>query len=277
MADRRVALTIAGSDSGGGAGIQADLKTFHRFGVFGTSAITAITAQNTVGVRAIQRIDPSIVAAQIAAVLEDLEPAAAKTGMLADAEIIEAVAGALEKGPVPHLVVDPVMVAKSGDRLLQADAVAALLERIIPLATLITPNLPEAALLAGREIESPDDMKEAAAALVRKGATAVLLKGGHLPGDSVVDIYYDGRDWQEWRARRLSTRHTHGTGCTLSAAICAGLALGEAPLQAVSHARAFTRAAIETAPNLGAGHGPLNHWASAPPPGSRHHSPPKPL
>ncbi|UCC73407.1 MAG: bifunctional hydroxymethylpyrimidine kinase/phosphomethylpyrimidine kinase [Gemmatimonadota bacterium] len=262
MTARRVALTIAGSDSGGGAGIQADLKTFHAFGVFGTSAITAITAQNTVGVRAIQKVDPAVVADQIRAVAEDLRPAASKTGMLADASIVEAVASAIRDSGLGHLVVDPVMVAKSGDRLLEADAVAALASELLPLSEVITPNLPEAAILAGRAVEAADDMRAAAEILAEKGAQSVLIKGGHLTGDVLVDLYFDGTDWHEWRETRRETRHTHGTGCTLSAAICAGLALGWRRIEAVEKAREFTQRAIETAPGLGKGHGPLNHWVN---------------
>ncbi len=263
MPTRPVALTIAGSDSGGGAGIQADLKTFHAFGVFGTSAITAITAQNTIGVRAIQRIEPRIVADQIRAVAEDLAPAAAKTGMLADAPIIEAVAAALQEVGLNHLVVDPVMVAKSGDRLLQEDAVTALSTVLLPLAEVITPNLPEAAILAERRVETLEDMKAAAEVLIERGAKSVLLKGGHLRADTLADVYFDGQVWREWREPRLHTRHTHGTGCTLSAAICAGLALRQPRVEAVERARDFTRRAIQSAPGLGAGHGPLNHWVDA--------------
>jgi hydroxymethylpyrimidine/phosphomethylpyrimidine kinase len=263
MTGRRVALTIAGSDSGGGAGIQADLKTFQAYGVFGTSAITAVTAQNTLGVRAIQKIEPDVVADQIRAVAEDLKPAAAKTGMLADASIIEAVAATLQEVGLRALVVDPVMVAKSGDRLLQEDAVSALTSILLPLAEVVTPNLPEAAILAGRAVDTVEDMKAAAEVILEKGAKSVLLKGGHLSGDVLVDVFYDGDSWREWRQTRLHTRHTHGTGCTISAAICAGLALGRARVDAVINARDFTRQAIETAPELGAGHGPLNHWAVA--------------
>ncbi len=263
MTGRRVALTIAGSDSGGGAGIQADLKTFQAYGVFGTSAITAVTAQNTLEVRAIQKIEPDVVADQIRAVAEDLKPAAAKTGMLADASIIEAVAATLQEVGLEALVVDPVMVAKSGDRLLQEDAVSALTTILLPLAEVVTPNLPEAAILAGRVVDTVEDMKAAAEVILEKGAKSVLLKGGHLSGDVLVDVYYDGDNWREWRQTRLDTRHTHGTGCTISAAICAGLALGRARVDAVINARDFTRRAIETAPELGAGHGPLNHWAVA--------------
>lgn len=264
MGARPVALTIAGSDSGGGAGIQADLKTFHAFGVFGTSAITAITAQNTLGVRSVQRVEPHVVADQIHAVVEDFHPAAAKTGMLADAQIIVAVAQALRATKVTRLVIDPVMVAKSGARLLREDAVDALTIELLPLSEVITPNLPEAAILAGRPVASVEDMKIAARVLIERGAKSVLMKGGHLSGNTLVDIYFDGEEWCEWSDDRLDTRHTHGTGCTLSAAICAGLALGRSRRQAVEEARGFTRLAIETAPGLGAGHGPLNHWVAPP-------------
>jgi len=260
MTAPQVALTIAGSDSGGGAGIQADLKTFHAFGVFGTSAITAITAQNTVGVQAIQKVAPDVVADQIRAVAEDLNPAAVKTGMLADAQIIEAVASTLEEVGLKQLVLDPVMVAKSGDRLLQEDAVSALMEILLPRAEVVTPNLPEAAILSGRSVATVDDMKAAAEAILEMGAGSVLLKGGHLAGDVLVDLFLDGQVCHEWRETRLATPHTHGTGCTLSAAICAGLALGRPRLEAVAGGREYTRRAIETAPGLGRGHGPLNHW-----------------
>lgn len=260
MPERRVAMTIAGSDSGGGAGIQADLKTFHAFGVFGTSAITAITAQNTLGVTAIQKISPEVVVAQIRAVAEDLFPAAVKTGMLADAAIIDAVAAALRELDLAHLVIDPVMVAKSGDRLLEEDAIGVLTGSLLPLAEVVTPNLPEAEILSGRAVENVAGMRAAAERIVELGAQSVLLKGGHLPGEQVVDVYFDGQDWREWTDSRLETTHTHGTGCTLSAAICAGLALGKIRERAVSTAREFTRQAIRTAPGLGRGHGPLNHW-----------------
>jgi hydroxymethylpyrimidine/phosphomethylpyrimidine kinase len=262
MTERHVALTIAGSDSGGGAGIQADLKTFHAFGVFGTSAITAITAQNTVGVRSIQKIEPDVVADQIRAVADDLKPAAAKTGMLADAPIIEAVAGTIRETGIGQLVVDPVMVAKSGDRLLEQDAVNALATQLLPLSEVLTPNLPEAAILAGRRVETPDDMRAAAEVLAQRGARSVLVKGGHLSGDVLIDLFFDGVDWHEWQETRQETRHTHGTGCTLSAAICAGLALGWPRVEAVEKARLYTQRAIATAPELGKGHGPLNHWVA---------------
>lgn len=257
---RRVALTIAGSDSGGGAGIQADLKTFHAFRVFGTSAITAITAQNTLGVRSIQKIDPQIVLDQIRAVAEDLKPDAVKSGMLADAAIIAAVAEGIRSCALVNYVLDPVMVATSGDRLLEEDAIGALQSLLLPLATLVTPNLAEASILSARPVDTVDAMRGAAEGLVTRGARAALIKGGHLTGDEVVDILFDGHEWREWRRPRLFTRNTHGTGCTLSAAIAAGLALGLPLLDAVDRGLDFTRRALESAPELGGGHGPLNHW-----------------
>lgn len=255
-----VALTIAGSDSGGGAGIQADLKTFHAFGVFGTSAVTAITVQNTLGVRAILKVEPTLVSGQIAAVAEDLRPAACKSGMLADAPIVRAVAESLDAAAIPHYVLDPVMVAASGDRLLEEDAVAALREELLPRATVVTPNLHEAALLVGRPVGDEDAMREAAAALAELGCAAVLVKGGHLPGDEVVDLLFDGTEWREWRSEKLAVRDAHGTGCTLSAAIAAGLAHGRSLSESVGSALSFTRRAIAAAPGLGAGSTPLNHW-----------------
>jgi hydroxymethylpyrimidine/phosphomethylpyrimidine kinase len=255
-----VALTIAGSDSGGGAGIQADLKTFQAFGVFGTSAVTAITVQNTVGVTGVQKIDPDLVAGQILAVADDLHPTACKSGMLADAPIIGAVAGALAAVAIPHYVLDPVMVAASGDPLLEADAVDALRAELLPLATVVTPNLDEASILAGMPVRDEQEMRAAASRLVESGCRAVLLKGGHLAGDEVLDLLHDGREWHEWRAERLPVGNAHGTGCTLSAAIAAGLAGGGSLLEAVEAGLLFTRRAIATAPGLGAGSTPLNHW-----------------
>lgn len=255
-----VALTIAGSDSGGGAGIQADLKTFHAFEVFGTSAVTAITVQNTLGVTGIQKVEPRLVAGQILAVAEDLHPAACKSGMLADAAIIRAVAEALDSARIPHYVLDPVMVAASGDPLLEPDAVGALRDELLPRATLVTPNLDEAALLVGMPVGSEGEMREAAEALAELGCAAVLVKGGHLPGGEVVDLLLDGAEWREWRAPRLRVGNAHGTGCTLSAAIAAGLAHGRSLSVAVDQALSFTRRAIAAAPGLGAGSTPLNHW-----------------
>lgn len=257
-----VALTVAGSDSGGGAGIQADLKTFHQFGVFGTSAITAITAQNTTGVSAIHPVPLEDVRAQIDAVVSDLRPEAAKTGMLATAELVEVVAAALRAHRVSALVVDPVMVATSGDRLLEQDAEAALRTHLLPLAHVVTPNLKEAAILTGREVRSVAQMSDAARALVDAGTHAALVKGGHLEGDA-VDLLWDGENERVWRHTRVDTPHTHGTGCTLSAAITAGLALGSPLMDAADRAITFIARAIATAPGLGHGRGPVNHFASA--------------
>ncbi|MGB0542137.1 MAG: bifunctional hydroxymethylpyrimidine kinase/phosphomethylpyrimidine kinase [Longimicrobiales bacterium] len=257
-----VALTVAGSDSGGGAGIQADLKTFHQFGVFGTSAITAITAQNTTGVSAIHPVPLDDVRAQIDAVVSDLRPDAAKTGMLATVELVEVVAAALRAHRVSALVVDPVMVATSGDRLLEKDAETALRTYLLPLARAVTPNLEEAEILTGREVRSVEQMSDAARALVDAGAGAALVKGGHLEGDA-VDLLWDGQNERVWRHARVETPHTHGTGCTLSAAITAGLALGSPLMDTVDRAVTFIARAIATAPGLGHGRGPVNHFASA--------------
>ncbi|MGH7477480.1 MAG: bifunctional hydroxymethylpyrimidine kinase/phosphomethylpyrimidine kinase [Longimicrobiales bacterium] len=264
-----LALTIAGSDSGGGAGIQADLKTFHALGVYGTSAITAITAQNTLGVRAVHAVPLEIVRAQIAAVAEDLPPRACKTGMLATAELVVAVADAIRDHRLPNFVLDPVMVATSGDRLLDRDAERTVLRELVPLCTLVTPNLDEAAILTGQRPSRPRELRSVAEALLEAGAGAVLVKGGHLPGDEVVDLYFDGQEERVWRRPRLATSSTHGTGCTLSAAVAAGLAHGRPLLAAVGDALDFVQRALESAPGLGAGHGPLNHFIapveSAPP------------
>lgn len=256
----RIALTIAGSDSGGGAGIQADLKTFAALGVFGTSAITAVTAQNTLGVDRADALDPGLVAAQIRAVATDLRPDAAKTGMLANAALIETVAACVQEFGIGPLVVDPVMVASSGDILLEPQAVDALRSRLIPLADLLTPNLAEAEVLTGRPVTNEAEMRAAAAALVEMGARAALVKGGHLAGDEMVDILFDGREFHALRALRLPVDNPHGTGCTLSAAVAAGLARGDTLALAVSRAVGFVRRAIETAPGLGHGRGPLNHF-----------------
>ena len=257
-----IALTIAGSDSGGGAGIQADLKTFHAFEVFGTSVVTAITAQNTRAVTAVQRVEPRVVRAQMDALAVDLPPAATKSGMLADAEIIDAVADGLEGGGFGPYVLDPVMVAASGARLLEADAVGALRRRLVPLARLVTPNLAEAAILADRPVAVADDMRAAGERILELGCEAVLVKGGHLAGDTVEDILMTGSGERTWRAPKLDAGNPHGTGCTLSAAITAGLAHGRPLEAAVQDALAFTRRAIATAPVRGGGSRPLNHWAS---------------
>jgi hydroxymethylpyrimidine/phosphomethylpyrimidine kinase len=258
------ALTIAGSDSGGGAGIQADLKTFAAFGVYGASAITAVTAQNTVGVLAIHEIPPEIVAAQIDAVLDDIGADAAKTGMLSSVAIIEAVADRLRAHAPLTLVVDPVMVAKSGDRLLREDAVRVLSEKLLPLAAVVTPNAPEAAVLSGVQVVDAESAREAARRIHALGPALVIVKGGHLPGGRSDDLAFDGRDFEVLSGRRIKTRHTHGTGCTFSAAIAAGLARGAEPMTAARDARAYLQGAIEHAEPLGAGHGPVNHlWRAS--------------
>jgi hydroxymethylpyrimidine/phosphomethylpyrimidine kinase len=257
----RIALTIAGSDSGGGAGIQADLKTFHRFGLFGTSVITAITAQNTLGVTGWVAVPTDLIKAQLDAVATDLRPAAVKTGMLADAPVVETVAAALREHQLRPYVLDPVMVATSGDLLLSAGAVAAIRRELLPLADLVTPNLDEAATLVGEPVCDVPTMEHAASRLVEAGAKAALIKGGHLPGSEAVDVLFDGRELRSFRHSKLDTRNTHGTGCTLSSAIAAHLALGAPLALAVERSLDFVHAAIATAPGLGSGHGPLNHFA----------------
>jgi hydroxymethylpyrimidine/phosphomethylpyrimidine kinase len=259
----QVALTIAGSDSGGGAGIQADLKTFHRFGVFGTSAIAAITAQNTLGVRQWEAVPVGLVRAQIDAVASDLMPSAVKSGMLANGEIITAVADEIRRFRLPNYVLDPVMVATSGDLLIESEAVEAIRASLIPLAHLVTPNADEAAVLTGQRVETEEDMRRAAKEISAMGARAVLLKGGHVSGaepDTVLDVLYDG-EFTVFRHARIATTSTHGTGCTLSAAIAAQLAKGATLHAATASAIDFVHAAMLTAPGLGRGHGPLNHFA----------------
>lgn len=252
-----VALTIAGSDSGGGAGIQADLKTFAAMGVHGTAAITAITAQNTITVTDVHEVPVRVIRAQIDAVVEDIGVQAAKTGMLASSEIIEAVSEAIEAHGIRNLVVDPVMVAKGGARLLHSEAIAALHRHLLPLAAIVTPNLPEAEVLLGRSISTLAERREAARDLVALGPRAAVVKGGHA-GDDATDVYWDGQEMVELKARRIPTTNTHGSGCVFSAAIAAGLAKGEAPLVAVQHAKAFITSAIERSLELGGGHGPVN-------------------
>ena len=265
----KTALTIAGSDSGGGAGIQADLKTFHAFGVFGTSAITAITAQNTLGVHAVHAIPADIVRSQIEAVATDLKPASFKTGMLATAVLVETVADAIEQQALPRYVLDPVMVATSGHRLLDVDAERAVAERLLPLCELVTPNLPETMVLLGlSDGDAPTAanvehvLREYAAGLVAMGARAALVKGGHLEGAEVIDVFHDGAGFRVWRRQKLETDSTHGTGCTLSAAVSAGLAQGQPLEAAVERALAYVARAIAGAPGLGAGHGPLSHFVA---------------
>jgi hydroxymethylpyrimidine/phosphomethylpyrimidine kinase len=257
----RIALTIAGSDSGGGAGIQADLKTFAACGVYGTSAVTAITAQNTIGVTAWEPVSTELVIAQIEAVGTDLPPAAVKTGMLATAAIVEAVAATIAELDLPNLVVDPVMIAKGGDRLLREDAVAAIRTELLKLAEVVTPNIPEAEVLTGSPILTLDDMRAAARRIRTLGPRVVVVKGGHLPIDGfVTDVVCTPDSEFELRGPWVETRHTHGTGCTFAAAIAAHLALGQTVDEALRSARAYLEGAIRHAPGLGAGHGPLNHF-----------------
>lgn len=254
------ALTIAGSDSGGGAGIQADLKTFAALGVFGTSAVTAVTAQNTRGVAAFEMVTTSLVVSQIVAVLDDIGAGAIKTGMLGTAEVVEAVAATLRNRGASPVVVDPVMIAKSRHRLLEKDAVAALVRDLIPLAAVLTPNAPEAEALTGRPVSTEDEAREAALRLHDLGARAVVIKGGHLETLDVVDLLFDGRHFHEARGPRHLTRHTHGTGCTFAAAIAAHLALGHALDEAFRLSRAYLDGAIRHAPGLGHGAGPVDHF-----------------
>jgi hydroxymethylpyrimidine/phosphomethylpyrimidine kinase len=254
------ALTIAGSDSGGGAGIQADLKTFAAHKVFGTSAITAVTAQNTLGVMMWRAVATDLVTAQIEAVAGDIGADAVKIGMLASAAIVEAVAAAIAELDLPHVVVDPVMVAKGGDRLLEEDAVAAIRTELLPRAHIVTPNIPEAEVLSGVTIRSIDDMRTAGQRILQLGPRVVLVKGGHLDGPESVDVACTAHGTFELRGPRIATRHTHGTGCTLSSAIAANLALGLDDHSALTRAREYLEGAIRHAPGLGQGHGPLAHF-----------------
>lgn len=252
-------MTIAGSDSSGGAGIQADLKTFHALGVYGTSALTALTAQSTRGVDGVFPVDPDFVAAQIDTTVADIPPDAVKTGMLAEARIVEAVADAADRHAFPAFVVDPVMVATTGAMLLEESAVETVRELLVPRATLLTPNGPEAAALLGREVETPDDQEAAARAIVEEmGAGAALVKGGDLPGERLVDVYFDGTEWTRFVDTRIETTSTHGSGCALASAVAAWLARGEPLGEAVRRARTWVREAIENAPPLGSGRGPLD-------------------
>jgi len=256
---RPVALTIAGSDPSGGAGIQADLKTFHQFGVYGEAVIAAITVQNTLRVERVEPLPPELVARQIRAVLGDIPPAAAKTGVLGSAAVVRAVAGLAREFTFP-LVVDPVMIGSRGGRLLADDARRALMDDLVPRAALVTPNLAEAAALSGLSVQDPADMRRAAECIAAMGAKAVLVKGGHLQG-AALDVLLCGGEWFEFTSERIDTPHTHGTGCTYSAAITAGLALGRALPEAVARAKRWVTEAIRTNPGLGRGSGPLNHFA----------------
>jgi hydroxymethylpyrimidine/phosphomethylpyrimidine kinase len=259
-------LIIAGSDSGGGAGIQADLKAVTALGAFGMTAITALTAQNTLGVHGVLPVPLEFLRQQIAVVLDDLGADALKTGMLADSATIEAVCDEVTaRAPGLPLVADPVMVAKGGHHLLVPEAAETLKRRLLPIATVLTPNLPEAEALCGFAIADVGAMHQAAKALLALGSKAVLLKGGHLPGDEVVDLLATGTRMEIFRDRRISTRHTHGTGCTLASAVAAGLAQGLSLRDSVIRARAYVRAAIAAAPGFGAGHGPLNHAVTCDP------------
>ncbi len=255
-----VALTIAGSDPSGGAGLQADLKTFHRFGVYGEAVVTLITVQNTRGVTRVSSLDPDLVTAQIQAVLEDIPPNAAKVGALGSRAVVEAVARAARDFPFP-LVVDPVMISKHGARLIDEDATGALIEHLIPRTFLLTPNLDEAAALAGFPVADRNDMDRAAEKLMSLGATFVLVKGGHLKGDPGDVLYLGGGVSHEFITPRIKTRHTHGSGCTFAAAITAELAKRTPLPEAVQRAKVFITEAIRTAPELGLGNGPLNHHA----------------
>jgi hydroxymethylpyrimidine/phosphomethylpyrimidine kinase len=260
VGERRVprALTIAGSDSGGGAGIQADLKTFAVLGVWGMSAVTSITVQNTKGVTGVSDVPADIVAAQILAVATDIGVDAAKTGMLSSSEIVEAVADAIEQVRLPHLVVDPVFVSKHGDPLLREEAVNALRKRIVPLASVVTPNLPESAGLAGFDVKTRMDMERAARAILDLGARSVLVKGGHLEGESSDDLFADGERMEWLVGERIDSPNTHGTGCVLSASIAAYLARGEPLVDAVRKGKEFVTDAIRHALALGEGIGPVN-------------------
>ena len=259
-------LIIAGSDSGGGAGIQADLKAVTALGAFGMTAITALTAQNTLGVHGVLPVPLEFLRQQIAVVLDDLGADALKTGMLADSATIEAVCDEITaRAPGLPLVADPVMVAKGGHPLLVPEAAETLKRRLLPIAAVLTPNLPEAEALCGFAIADVGAMHQAAKALLALGPKSVLLKGGHLPGDEVVDLLATGARMEIFRDRRIDTRHTHGTGCTLASAVAAGLAQGLSLRDSVLRARAYVRAAIASAPGYGAGHGPLDHAVTCDP------------
>jgi hydroxymethylpyrimidine/phosphomethylpyrimidine kinase len=261
----KVALTIAGSDSGGGAGIAADLKTFAAHGVLGTMAITAVTAQNTLGVQGVQTITPAMVAAQIDSVVADLHPGAAKTGMLATPEIVKVVVAKTLDGTLSLVVVDPVLVASSGDPLFDGAEIQVAYLELVACATVVTPNLPEASLLVGRRLDSLEAMTEAARELQARGPSLVVVKGGHLRGEEAVDVAFDGQAVTLLRGDWVETRNNHGTGCSFSAAITAQLALGLEPLPAAIEAKAFVHRAIELAADwkIGGGHGPIDHLGAA--------------
>jgi hydroxymethylpyrimidine/phosphomethylpyrimidine kinase len=257
----RVALSIAGSDSSGGAGIQADLKTFAALGVYGTSAITAITAQSTVGVVEAFALSADLVTAQIEAVAGDIDVHAVKTGMLAEAAIVEAVAAAIKELDLPFLVVDPVIASTRGDRLLDDDGVQMLRRELLPLAYVVTPNIPEAEALSGRRILSKEDAEEAARRIHDMGTTAVIITGGHRSDtDHVSDLLFDGQRFSTFRTARIDTPNTHGTGCTFAAAVAAYLALGQDLASAAEHSQQYVAGAIQHALEIGRGHGPIDHF-----------------
>jgi len=252
-------LTIAGSDSGAGAGIQADLKTFAARGVYGTSVIAAVTAQNTRGLTGVLELPLDIIEAQLDAVLVDIGADAAKTGMLSSAPVIELIGAKVREWGIERLVVDPVMVAKGGDRLLREDAVTSLRERLLPLALVLTPNLPEAEVLTGSKVRTREQVARAAREIAAMGVRNVVVKGGHAEGPP-VDLLFDGRDFTEYPADRIASRNTHGAGCTFSAAIAAELAKGLGVPEAVGEAKRYVTEAVRQAPEIGGGHGPLNHF-----------------
>jgi hydroxymethylpyrimidine/phosphomethylpyrimidine kinase len=260
MTSTRTALTIAGSDSGGGAGIQADLKTFAALDVYGVSAIAAITAQNTMGVLAAEPLTADLVTAQIEAVAGDIAIHATKTGMLATAAIVEAVAATIDELELPLVVVDPVMIAKSGDRLLDVDAVRTLRTELLPRALIVTPNIPEAEALSGVTISTLADIRDAAKRIHGMGPSAVVIKGGHGEGPEIIDLFFDGDRTIEFRVRRVHTQNTHGTGCTFASAIAAYLARGFELADAVEQAQKYVGGAIRHALAIGHGHGPLDHF-----------------
>ncbi len=256
----RTALTIAGSASGGGAGIQADLKTFAAHRVYGTSAITAVTAQNTLGVTGIHTLPADMITAQIEAVAGDIGVNAVKTGMLANAAIVEAVAAAIDTLELPNVVVDPVMIAKGGDRLLEEEAVAAMKSELLHRALVVTPNAPEAEVLAGMRIDSPHAARRAAVRIRALGPNAVIVKGGHVPGEEAVDVLYDGHEFVELRGPWIDSPNTHGTGCTFAAALAANLALGRSLADAAAQAKEYVAQALRWGFGIGHGHGVLDHF-----------------
>ena len=255
----KTVMTIAGSDSSAGAGIQADLKTFAAFGVYGTTVVTAITAQNTQGVRRIEATSPEMVAAQIDAVVDDIGADVVKTGMLGSAAVIDVVASKLREHGLTQFVLDPVLAASDGSALLADGGIDALRERLLPLALIVTPNVDEAGALVGRRLDGPEDIRQAAREIVEMGARNVVIKGGDATGPA-IDVFYDGQHYHDFGAARVDTENTHGTGCTFAAAIAASLAKGSAPRQAVAMAKAYVTKAMQMSYPLGHGHGPVHHF-----------------